>query len=78
MKESLTFWQVIEIHILPPAISALGVILAAWVTVKHHAEKQAGKIEEIRLSVNHRLDEFLAAAKQVGYDEGRQAERDSK
>lgn len=77
MKE-MKFWEVIAIHILPPAISALGVILAAVVTVKRHAEKQAKKIEEVYVAVNHRLEDYIESVKQIAREEGRQAERDSK
>lgn len=74
----MTFWQMIAIHVLPPAISAIGVILAAWITVKRHTEKQVKKIEEVHLAVNHRLEDYIEIVKQMAHEEGRQAERDSR
>jgi hypothetical protein len=66
--------DVIMIHVLPPTISALAVIVVGWLASK----KQLAKTQELHVTFNDRMDKALISERASGVLEGRLAERDER
>ena len=63
--------DVIMIHVLPPAISALAIMFVGWMS----ARKQLAKTQELHVTFNDKMDKALVSERALGNAEGRQAER---
>jgi hypothetical protein len=66
--------DVILIHVLPPVISAVAIIIVGMLA----ARKQLAKTQELHVTFNDRMDKALISERASGVAEGRLAERNER
>jgi hypothetical protein len=68
--QTMSFREIIVIHVLPSFLAMCGVIVASWLNNRHWNKKQLKATEDLHVVMNDKMDKALTSERSSGKAEG--------
>jgi hypothetical protein len=73
---TMTWDQVLLIHVLPPFLAMCGVIIASWLNNRHWNRKQLRATKDLHEEINGKMERVLISERASGKAEGMLQEKE--